>query len=520
MAKLAKNGKTYPRMVVNGRNRVFTENSEQATMSRLALMSLGNLLPELDIDTECRYPPSLSLEDMKKMYDREGLATRIVNVYPEEAWSMGPDIYETEDLNDVTKFESDWMEMDRKLNVLSKLQTVDEISGIGQYGVVLLGFDDGQPLDKPVVGVKDDGTVDERFSKRNLIYLRPMHQKGASIKKLESNTRNPRYGQPLTYSLEMVKLSETATPSSLSNGGLGIDTQVPTTPVDVHWSRVLHVPCNPKDSDVFGVPRLQNTYNRVWDVRKILGANGQGFWYSGIPSLSVETQPNIEDPEIDIEAVKEELQNFMTRLQKYIALQGMSAKPLNFILNDPGPSLDAHIKIICITMAVPLRVFLGTEEAKLASSQDMRTWNKRLTKYQNFHINPYIINPFFERMFLVGALTRPKQLIVGWPDLNAPTENDRATTAAKVTEALVKYIQGNVFVIMKPREFLINVLGFSPKVVDSVLKSTGVQKMMSKLDKILNAATQPKPTVAGAGKKNLPKRTKNPSSSEGAGPSR
>jgi hypothetical protein len=73
----------------------------------------------------------------------------------------------------------------------------------------------------------------------------------------------------------------------------------------------------------------------------------------------------------------------------------------------------------------------------------------------------------------MGALTKPKKLTINWPDLNAPTENDRAVTAAKITDALVKYISGKVFLVMPPKEFLTIVLGYPLPQVESLLKSIG-----------------------------------------------
>src|SRR5688500_3411613 len=50
-----------------------------------------------DIDSECGYPSSITPDHYRKMYDREGIAKRVVNCEPDETWAMDPEIYEDDD---------------------------------------------------------------------------------------------------------------------------------------------------------------------------------------------------------------------------------------------------------------------------------------------------------------------------------------------------------------------------------------------------------------------------------------
>jgi hypothetical protein len=491
----ASNGHGIPRFGNAGYIPIRVINDD-TTISRSALLRLtnGGMLPDLDIDSECRYTQNPTIDDYYKVYMRQGLARRVVGVFPDECWQMEPEIFETEDVKTVTGFEEEWEDMDGRLHVLSHLQTADETSGIGQFGVVLLGFDDGKPLNEAVAGMKKDGTMDTRFRKVKLIYLRSLSQKHVTIGKVETDMNNPRYGQPVEYNVIF------ADPDSISQLGA---VAVNKKDVKVHWSRVIHLAENPIDSLVLASPRLEPVYDRVYDVRKILGANGQGYWQTGFPGFSIETQAGIDAPDFDKEATKEEVGKFLNTQQRALFLEGLTAKALAVTTPDPKPHYDTHLQDICIAINVPMRIFKGSEEAKLASSQDQRTWNKRVRKRQIRYVNPFILRAFFDRMFLVGALTKPKKLFIEWPDLNAPTENDRATTAQKITEALVKYIAGNVSSLMGPREFLILVMGFPQARVDEILKVVG-QKIKN-LDKLTKVATTPKPAPA-AGKVSIKSR--------------
>jgi len=488
--------------------------NEVTSFTRLALMSFfGQELPLLDIDKECRYPRNLRIQDYIEQYTRNGVATRVISIYKEECWAMGQDIYEDEDLETETDFEAAWREMNDTLNVISNLETADEISGIGGYGAILLGFSDGG-VDTPVPGLKEDGTVDKRYKNNRLLYMRPLSQQHVRITKFETNTSSPRYGLPKTYSIGLVN-------PEIMSSLIGTDVMSPETTMqsfkDVHWSRVIHLADNRTESNVFGTPRLQNVYNDCLNIKKVLGSAGQGFWSGGFPGLSIETHPNMESVELDKKTTKQQVFKYIQGLQRFLLLEGLTAKSLAPQVTDPKSHYETHLGNICVTKGIPLRVFKGSEEAKLASSQDMRTWNKRLAKRQNSYLTPYVIREFFNRMFLVGALPQPAQLIIKWPDLNAPTENDRATTAQKITDSLVKYITGNVFIVMPPKEYLTLVMGYPVPQVDAILESAGVKKMLADLEKIFKIATTLPPAPAAGGKK-LPGKNKKPAVDSGAGP--
>ena len=50
-----------------------------------------------DIDVEAGYPYKIGLEQYARLYEREGIAARVVSIFPEECWKEEPKIYETED---------------------------------------------------------------------------------------------------------------------------------------------------------------------------------------------------------------------------------------------------------------------------------------------------------------------------------------------------------------------------------------------------------------------------------------
>ncbi len=409
--------------------------------------------PRRDIAAECGHPETIETKDYSDFFERGDIARRVVSIFPEECWVESPTVIETEDESE-TEFEKAWKELEDELRIWACLQRADILSGIGQFGVVLLGFDDGVDLNLPVEG-----------NAHKLIYIRPFEERLVGIATLEADVSNPRYGLPTLYNIQF---SDTAVQNATS--------QI-TKSVSVHHSRVIHIADNRTNSDVYGTPRMKWVFNRLLDLRKITGGSGEMFWKGGFPGLSLEAANPDGDVTFDKEATQEELDRYMNGLQRYIALVGMQAKSLAPQVADPTPSVEVQLKLIASAMGIPWRIFIGSEAAQLASSQDARAWNKRISRRRTGYINPFIIQPLIDRLMEFGALPTVDKYDVQWTDLNTPSDDERATVAEKKTNAITKYVQAGADVLVSPFHFLTLVLGMSDEEADAIIDEVGDRLM-------------------------------------------
>ena len=490
---------------------------------------LGSLIdPRRDIDSECHYPATntISAETYKQLYDRDPIACKVVQCIAKESWQVQPKVYEVEDPETQTPFEqawdalqptaggTSWYKPEAGGSIWEYLLRADILSGIGHFGVLLMGFDDGKNLQDPVEGAlttnafgkkhsitdcyltsKEEenlrnlpdlseqeiftlnslaqqrevtinsmqsakvkpgqnpifGQIDEyapstpegvegtdrqysqmfglqgesRYEptgegtdqqyygvqfgpseqastkpstkKLSLLFLRPFDESLVQIVRYEWNINNPRFGMPVMYRITLNDPRE-------QHSGIGL----PMATVFVHWSRVIHFADNLNSSEIFGSPRMQSVLNRLLDLQKIYGASAEGYWQAAFTGLSLETHPQLGgDVEIDSASVKDQLENYMNSLQRYLALTGMSAHTLAPTVSDPTSQIQVHLEAICIQLNIPVRVFKGSERGELASSQDDASWNDRLKARQNGYITPRIIVPFVDRLISVGVLPVP-----------------------------------------------------------------------------------------------------------------
>jgi hypothetical protein len=415
--------------------------------------------PRRDIDVECGYPKEITPNQYRELYDRQGLAARIVDIWPEESWSMHPEVYETED-GDETDWEEEFKALAKQFSFWQLLELVDRLSGVGRFGVLALGLADGLDPSQPVEGVdlktgkgKPGGTGDPG----KLLYIRALDESCVNILQRESDITHPRYGKPLLYQI-------TFKDHQATDGSVGLQTTL-----TYHWTRVIHIADNRQTSEVYGVPRMQVPYNRIYDTHKILSGSGEMFWRGAFPGLALEATPSDLGVEIDADSLKTQMESYMNGLQRYLSITGGSVKSLAPQVAPPGPFLDAQIDYICITLGVPKRIFLGSERGELASSQDARTWNKRVAKRQNSYLTPMVITPFVDRLMAVGALSYVGEFFVHWPDLNAVTDQEKAQVAVTRTQALAQYVSGSVDQVIPPKEYMTLIMEMSPEEVEEVL---------------------------------------------------
>lgn len=428
--------------------------------------------PRRDIDEECGYSKVISMTEYRRMYDR-GMGRRVVDVYPSETWKVFPKIYEDPDPENNTPFEEAIEDLDKRHHLLYYLQRADELSGIGHYGVILWGLDDGKVLTEPVDGhelwPEATGRIPEGTTKavtRQLLFIRVFDESLVTVAAYERDVTNPRYGQPTHYNVTLndprvQEADATTAPDAHLN-------------VKVHWSRITHVADNRKTSEVFGSPRQQPVWERLMDLRKIMCGSGEMFWKGAFPGISIETQPGLEGAEFDKEATASMMFDYMNGLQRYIALTGMQAKSLAPQIADPGVFFKVQIQAICVILGVPYRVFMGIEEGVVSGDQATKAWEGRLTNRQARYVTPMIINPVVQRLIDVGVLpatATPMDWTVEWPPASEPSALESAEVCAKRTEAFAKYVAGSVDTLIPPLEYLTLICGLDDETAGSIMEA-------------------------------------------------
>jgi len=482
----------------------FVNNEEQGMITnaytvRTDMMRMA-LHKRTDINKECDYPETAQIKiiDYKEMYDRSAIGNRVVSVLPAESWQVSPEIFEDDDPDTETEFEKAWADLGRFLleeesffenedekgnPIWEYLHRADRLSGIGHFGIILIGIDDGKPLHEAVDGFedpevgdlkgpmfvnnkvasdpKDDKKEGGKGTKRNLLYLSVFDESCITSMVYEPNQSSPRYRKPKFYNIDL-GINDTTEYTAAGREGRSIK---------VHWSRCIHIVDNMDSSEVFGVPRQRSVWNHLLDLMKVYGGGAEGFWKNCVMRIFLETHPQLGgDVTIDEEGIKEKMWDMDNGLQKHAALMGMSAKTVAPTVVDPSPHVNTQIEAICIKIPIPKRVFMGSERGELASGQDDGTWNDTVRGRRNEYVIPRIIAPFVNRLIKMKVLPTPKSLTANWPDPETMKPLEKAQLALTRADTMAHYIAGKVDMLIDPMDFLTREMGFSDDEADTILE--------------------------------------------------
>lgn len=463
------------------------------------------------IEEEAGYPKferPIKLTDYKYMYEREPVATKVVEFMANCMWQALPQVFEDDDPTVETEFEravkelgdslrpdllggQTFVNMEEDNPIWEYIYRADINAGIGRYGVLFIGIDDGLPFSQPAMGLEEInsvGATSEEFPEkakidnskhrygltlnqeatkgRKLIYLRPLTELQASIARYETNKTSPRFGMPLQYNINFGSEDE-------SESGFMGGAAPPGRWELVHWSRVIHIADNRRSDDIFGVPRMRPVFNRLWDIHKISAAAGEGYWRNSIRTLVGEGNPALGPKGfLSPTSFRNAIENFHNSLQRYLlAPNGSSIKELEAGGVDPNPFIDACIKQICIQLDVPKRKFEGSERGELSSGQDDGDHNDKIRQRIRVYGTPVCCIPFFVRLVVLGVLPTPKKMTLHWPDLETQSPEEATVVMKGRVEAMAKYVAGNVHTLMAPADFLEREAGYNKEEVETILQN-------------------------------------------------
>lgn len=385
-----------------------------------------------DIFHVAGYEKIIPFERYKARYKRQDIAQRIVDAAAEETWRKSPEIFDGESLDDAkedTQFVKDWKELvsveevgeeleDRK-TFWHYLSRVDRLSGVGRFGGLLVGINDGEELSQPLRRKSVSGPS-------GFLYLSAFDEGDIEIKTLVEDKTSRRYGLPDMYRLDM------GTDLEGGKGSVGLGS------VDVHWSRVIHVAEDLQSDEIYGTPRLQSVWNRLIDLEKILAGSGESAWrlmYKGMV-LSTKDGYKLEDDEV----TQAKIDEFVHGLTRTLQLEGMDVTDMGGEVVDPTGVATLNVAFISAATGIPQRILLGSERAELASSQDEKNWARVIaTRCRNF-AEPIILRPLVNRLVYAGVLSPPAsgRYVVKWPDFSEPDAKIDSEVAKAYAEALEK----------------------------------------------------------------------------------
>ena len=414
-------------------------------LSRAALAAgLGkSFAGDRDIYIALGLPKSITFDMYWDRYKRQGIAKRVVNAPAASTWRGVPQVFDRSgDGKNPTVFDDAWKDLIENGSLWHYFLRVDMLAGIGEYAVLLLGFDDNTDPSQPV----------NKSRVKKLRFVRPLSEDSAKIETYIEDPTNPKYGMPEYYTM-------------------GIPDRGPRLsqrPRRIHHSRVIHIADGLLEDDVFGTPRLECVFNELMLLELVSCGSGEMFWRGAFPGFGFKLDPEADVRSQDTDAIKTQIENYVHGLSRYLKLQGIDIQELRPQVADPSKHKDMLLDLISGATGIPQRILTGSEQGELASSQDESNWNSRIMERRETYAETVIVRPFIDRLVSFGILPPvPDGVAVEWPDIFSLSAKDRAEIGEIKARALANYANApGADLIVPHRGFLIDLLDVDPRRVD------------------------------------------------------
>lgn len=386
------------------------------------------------------YPDLITSTDYYQRYERQDIAKRIIEAYPEACWTK--DIVVSDDLNseDITSFEKDFTDLASRLKLYNYMYRLDKVTGFGRYGVLYIG----------VAGEEPKTPVEDTVDEKDILYITPYTEDQAQIASYNTDPQSPRYGLPETYNLSV-------------NTFEGIEGQLSTekSSMVAHHTRIIHVAEGLLGNDIFGQPRLKSIYNRLIDLDKVMGGSAELFWQNGRGALNLNMPSDVDLDSDSKDLLTDNMQQFSNNLTRYLKTKGIDVNAVEFQVPNPEQNVEQIFKMISGATGIPVRILTGSERGELASTQDTANWNNRVSERRVNFCEPSILRPFIDWCIQHKTISEPKDDIyyVEWPMFSGVSEEQKAEIAAKKASAITQYNNSpGIDQLVPPKQFVEEIL--------------------------------------------------------------
>lgn len=396
--------------------------TNSALLSRAQLAaSLGySYQGDRDIYQALGYDTEPTWTQYVAQYERQGFARAIIDRPVAATWGRGFQIVEAGDDED-TELEKAWRDLERRLGLTSMFARLDRLTGLGTYGVLLLGLSD--------VTQADDFRRPVRGTGLRLNYVRPFSgtatEGDAQVQSWVTDTTNERYGRPEHYRITLRNL---ATGDSRD--------------LYVHHTRIIHVADGLGSSEIEGTPRLQAVWNNLKNLEKIMGGSAEMYWRGARPGYQFNIDKDFQMTPSMRDTLQDVFDEYEHNLRRILELQGGKLEPLATQVEDPTKAVEVQIQEMCAVSGIPKRVLTGSERGELASTQDRENQADYVEDRQLNFAEARVIRPSMERLMELGILpeeSTEEGFNVQWPNLREPSDQDKAKLWETRANAIAKY---------------------------------------------------------------------------------
>ena len=365
------------------------------------------------------YDKSPDFEAYEKRYERQDIAQRVVDLPANDTWRKRPEI-----TSDNAEFEDGFERLSDSVQLFHYLKRWDQISGIGEYGLLYVGYADGQPIDEPV----NPGALESLDPEAAVSFLSPFSQGDVEEWDLGRETglepTDERYNKPVYYYIDFGEIDGDTRDEDIEK---------------VHHTRIHHFAEGALTSDLKGRPRLKPILNRLYDREKIVGASAEMFWSGADRKLVFNVDPEkvANVPQDRIAELSEDAERLVHDMQQHMNAYGMDVQVIDGQEPDPSGALEAVDQSISAATGIPQNKLVGNEMGDRATLHDRKNWFDQVMSRQETTAEPRQLRPVIDRWQEFNVLP-DAEYEVNWKSLFELTEVEQSEVFQNFADGINK----------------------------------------------------------------------------------
>lgn len=364
------------------------------------------------------YPEGIGPQDIMRMYNRGGIARRVAQAYPNAVWSRPPILWSKDD----PEWSAEFAQFMVDAGAWIALYRLDILASLGTYGVLLLG-------------TNKSNLRQELKGPAKIMFLQAYSEQNAQVTAWDGAETSPNFGKPSMYRLNPENDSRQFYGSNFGSMPL-------RRPLDVNWTRTIHVCHGALENDIFGRPVYADIWNYLIDLEKVVGSAAESYWMTANRGMHADVDKEMALDPKDAADLSDEIDEYQHGLRRFIRTRGVDVKSLGTDTADPRGAYEVLLTLISGTKGIPRRTLTGSEAGQLASAQDKGNWAERVGEYRTLHAEPAILKPFVQRMIEIGAVRKPNgDVKTYWPDAYQMSPLERGQTSAQTARTIANIVK-------------------------------------------------------------------------------
>ena len=366
----------------------------------------GDTLHQIDVDFG--YPDELDFQKLWNMYRRFGIAKNVVQSLPDICWIDAPTVEGSAQFNNELQLIID------NLNLWQRMKGADTRQRVGRYAGIFMRVRDGLspelPLKSKLPGVGA------------LVQMIPLYESQLVVNETIDDITDDNYGMPKMYQFNSSAVGSRTTGKNSFN---------------IHPSRVVIFAEGSDNGDIYGISSLEAPYNSLMDLRKIIGAGGEGFYKNAAKDVVFELKDasTAKQNSALLEKFNDNYDDWArNRARRALWTPGLEAKILESRLDPPKDFFMNALYDVSASSQTPASVLIGNQTGKLAGDQDGEQYlTMAQSRRENFLTES--IGSILDWLINNGILPSSNYEIQ-WSDLRENSDADKLDLSKKMAETV------------------------------------------------------------------------------------